>query len=155
MYNGRTDPIEHVNHFNQRMAVHSKDETLMCKMFQSSLELVTMRWFDGLRADSIGSFKELTRAFGSRFVMCSRVPRPLSFLLSLSMRERETLRTYSNRYWEMFNEIDGDFDDMAMNTFKIGLPVKYGLRKSLTSKPVTSMRQFMDWIDKYKRVEED
>ena len=79
----------------------------------------------------------------------------MSSLLSLSMRERETLRTYSNRYWEMFNEIDGDFDDMAINTFKIGLPVKYGLRKSLTSKPVTSVRQLMDWIDKYKRVEEE
>ena len=24
MYNGRTDPVEHVSHFNQRMAVHSK-----------------------------------------------------------------------------------------------------------------------------------
>ena len=60
MYNGKTDPMEHVSHFNQRMAVHSKDETLMCKVFPSSLELVAMRWFDGLRAGSIGSFKELT-----------------------------------------------------------------------------------------------
>ena len=55
----------------------------------------------------------------------------------------------------MFNEIDGDFDDMAINTFKIGLPAKHGLRKSLTGKPVTSVRQLMDWIDKYKRVEEE
>ena len=76
-------------------------------------------------------------------------------LLSLFMREGETLKTYSDRYWEMFNEIDGDFDDMAINTFKIGLPVKYGLRKSLTSKPVINLRQLMDWIDKYKRVEEE
>ena len=127
----------------------------MCKVFPSSLGPMTMRWFDGPRAGSINSFKELTQAFGSRFITCSKVPRPLGSLLSLSMRERETLRTYSNRYWEMFNEIDGDFDDMAINTFKIGLPVKYGLRKSLTSKPVTSVRQLMDWIDKYKRVEEE
>ena len=33
LYNGRTDPIEHVSHFNQKMAVHSKDKTLMCKIF--------------------------------------------------------------------------------------------------------------------------
>ena len=26
MYNGRTDPVEHVSHFNQRMVVHSKNE---------------------------------------------------------------------------------------------------------------------------------
>ena len=60
MYNGRTDPIEHVSQFNQRMTVHSKDEALMCKVFPSSLGPTTMRWFDGLRPNSIDSFKQLT-----------------------------------------------------------------------------------------------
>ena len=41
---------------------------------------------------------------------------------------------YSDRYWEMFNKIDGDFDDMAIRTFKDWL---------------------MDRIDEYKQVEED
>ncbi|XP_023899471.1 uncharacterized protein LOC136068578 [Quercus suber] len=155
MYNGRTDPVEHVSHFNQRMAVHSKNKALICKVFPSSLGPVTMRWFDGLRAGSIDSFKELTQSFGSRFITCSRVPRPLASLLSLSMREEETLKTYLDRYWEMFNEIDGNFDDVAIITFKLGLPAEYGLRKSLTGKPVISIRQLMHQIDKYKRVEED
>ena len=44
MYNGRTDPVEHVSHFNQRMAVHSKNEALMCKVFPSSLRPMVMRW---------------------------------------------------------------------------------------------------------------
>ena len=73
----------------------------------------------------------------------------------MSMREGETLKTYSNRYWEMFNEIDSDFDDVAVRTFKAGLPTEHGLRKSLIGKFVTSVRQLMDRIDKYKRVEED
>ena len=55
----------------------------------------------------------------------------------------------------MYNKIDGDFDDVAISTFKVGLPNEHGLRKSLTGKPVTSIRQLMGWIDKYKRVEED
>ena len=98
MYNGRTDLVEHVSHFNQRMTVHSKNVVLMCKVFPSSLGPMAMRWFDGLGTGSIDSFKELTQAFGSRFIMCSRVPRPLDSLLSPSMRERETLKTYSDRY---------------------------------------------------------
>ena len=98
IYNGRTDPIEHVSQFNQRMAVHSKDEALMCKVFPSSLGLVAMRWFDGLRVNSKDSFKELTQAFGSCFITCSRVPQPLDSLLSLSIREGEALKTYSDRY---------------------------------------------------------
>ena len=55
----------------------------------------------------------------------------------------------------MYNEIEGNYDDVAISTFKRGLPTKHGLRKSLTGKPVTSMRHLMDKIDKYKRVEED
>ena len=127
----------------------------MCKVFPSNLEPVAMRWFDGLRANFIDSFKELTRAFGSRFIMCTRVPRPIDSLLSLSMREGGTLKTYLDRYWEMFNEIDGDFDDVAISTFKVGLPTEHGFRKSLTGKPVTSVCQLMDQINEYKRVKED
>ena len=55
----------------------------------------------------------------------------------------------------MFNEIDGDFNDVVISTFKVGLPAEHSLRKSLIGKPVTSVRQLMDRIDKYKRVEED
>ena len=61
-------------------------------------------------------------------------------LLSLSMRERETLKTYSDRYYETFNEMDGDFDDVAISTFTVDLPAEHGLRKSLTGKPVTIVR---------------
>ena len=55
----------------------------------------------------------------------------------------------------MFSEIDGDFDDVAIKTFKVGLPVEHGLRKSLTGKPTTNVHQLMNRIDKYKRVEEN
>ena len=127
----------------------------MCKVFPSSLGPVAMRWFNGLRANSIDSFRKLTRAFGAHFITCSRVPRPLGSLLSMSMREGEILKAYSDKNWEIFNEIEGEYDDVAISTFKAGLPVEYDLRKSLTGKPVTSVRQLMDRIDKYRRVEED
>ena len=155
IYNGRTDPVEHVSHFNQRMAVHSKNEALICKVFPSNLGPVAMRWFNGLRTNSIDSLRKLTRAFDTRFITCNRVPWPLGSLLSMSMREGETLKTYSDKYWEMFNEIDGDYDDVAINTFKVGLPAEHDLRKSMTGKPIASVRQLMDRIDKYKRVKED
>ena len=60
MYNGRTDPVEHVSQFKQKMAVYSQDETLMCRVFLSSLGPMAMRWFDGLRTNSISSFKKPT-----------------------------------------------------------------------------------------------
>ena len=55
----------------------------------------------------------------------------------------------------MFNEIEGEYDDVAISTFKASLPAEHDLRKSIIGKPVTSVRQLMDRIDKYKRVEKD
>ena len=73
----------------------------------------------------------------------------------MSMRDGETLKAYSDRYWEIFNEIDGSYDHVAISTFKAGLPAEHDLRKSLTGKHVTNVGLLMDRIDKYRRIEED
>ena len=65
--------------------------------------------------------------FGARFVTCSRVLRTLDSLLALSMREGETLKTYLDGYWKLYNELDGDFEDVVVCTFKRGLPTKSDL----------------------------
>ena len=98
MYNGHIDPIDHVSQFKQKMAVHSQDEALLCRVFPSSLRPMPMRWFDGLRTNSISSFKKLTQSFCSWFITCSRVPQPLDSLLSMTMREGESVKSYAERY---------------------------------------------------------
>ena len=37
VYNGRTDLVEHVSQFKLKMAIHSQDEALLCRVFPSSL----------------------------------------------------------------------------------------------------------------------
>ena len=105
MYNGKTVLVEHVSHFNHRMVVQSKNEPLMCKVFLSSLGLVAMRWFNGLRASSIDSFKELTQAFGSRFITCSRVPRPLALLVVFVHEGR---RNFKNIFRQILGDVQRD-----------------------------------------------
>ena len=43
IYNGRTDPVEPVSQFKQKMAVYSQDEALLCRIFPSSLGPMPMR----------------------------------------------------------------------------------------------------------------
>ncbi|XP_075674752.1 uncharacterized protein LOC142643928 [Castanea sativa] len=50
---------------------------------------------------------------------------------------------------------DAEKEEYAIRTFKVGLPAEHDLRKSLTKKPIRSVRQLMDCIDEYKKVEED
>ncbi|XP_050241242.1 uncharacterized protein LOC126690154 [Quercus robur] len=137
------------------MAIHSKNKAQMCKVFPSSLGPIAMRWFDEIEEGSISSYKELTRAFGARFVTCSRVPKPLDSLLSMAMREGETLKNYFDKYWELYKEIFGDFEDVAIRTFNVGLPTQSDLWKSLTMKPPRNMHKLMDHIEEHKRVKDD
>lgn len=43
MYNGRMDLIGNISHFQQSMALHLKNDALMCHMFPSSLESIALK----------------------------------------------------------------------------------------------------------------
>ena len=57
--------------------------------------------------------------------------------------EGETFKTYSDRYWETYNEIDGGFEDVAVRTFKVRLPTEHELRKLLTMKLALNLHQLI------------
>ncbi|XP_023915420.1 uncharacterized protein LOC112026988 [Quercus suber] len=137
------------------MTIYSKNEALMCKIFPSILGPIAMRWFDGLENGSIRGYDELIRAFGARFVMCNRTPKPFTSLLSFAMKEGETLRAYSDCYWELYSEIRGDNVGIAASTFKVGLSIDTDLRASLAMKLVTNMNQLMERVEEYKRLKDD
>jgi len=71
------------------------------------------------------------------------------------MKEGETLKNYMDKYWEIYNEIDGDFNDVAVRAFKVGLLTHSNLWKSLTMKPLRNMHQLVDQIEVHKRVEDN
>lgn len=46
----------------------------------------------------------------------------------MSMKEGETLSTYSDRYWELDNEIRGNNGGVATSTFNVGLPINFQIK---------------------------
>ena len=58
----------------------------------------------------------------------------------MKMRAGETLHGYVGHYWELYNEIGGGNEKIAVSTFRMGLPEDSGLRESLTKKPPEDMK---------------
>ena len=85
----------------------------------------------------------------------NRVPQPVDALLSMKMGVRETFRSYTSRYWELYNENDRGNEKIAAGTFQLKLPEDSELRDSLTRRPLEDMKQLMRHIKKYKRLEDD
>ena len=52
---------------------------------------------------------------------CSRVPQLVDALLSMKMGAGETLRSYTSRYWELYNKISGGNEKIAARIFPLGL----------------------------------
>nr|XP_023894426.1 uncharacterized protein LOC112006377 [Quercus suber] len=135
IYNRKTDPVEHVSHYIHMMSLHSHNNALMCKVFPSSLGSTALRWFNRLRKGFIHAFAKLIQEFGVQFVTYSRVPQPMDALLSMKMKVGKTLQSYTNQYWELYNQIGGGNEKIAASTFRMGLLEDSELWESLTKKP--------------------
>ena len=75
--------------------------------------------------------------------------------MTMKLGDNESIKDYSARFWETYNNIDGCEEDMVVQTFKLGLPPSTDLSQSLTKCPPTNLRKLMDRIEQFIRVEED
>uniref|UniRef100_A0A2N9FSF3 Uncharacterized protein n=1 Tax=Fagus sylvatica TaxID=28930 RepID=A0A2N9FSF3_FAGSY len=147
--------VAHIDHYHHRMALWRYRDPLMCRIFPSSLGEVALRWFNQLERGSIGSWSQMAEVFVGRFITNSRRSRGLDTLMVIRLGTNESLKDYSARFWETYNDIDACAEDTALQAFKLGLPPSTGLRQSLTKRPPTTLKKLMDRVERFVRVEED
>jgi hypothetical protein len=155
VYNGRTDPVAHIGHYHQRMALSRRNDALMCKLFPSSLGEVALRWFNQIDRGTIAFWDQMAEAFVGRFITNSRRPKGMDVLMTMKLGHNESIKNYAARYSETYNDIEGCGEDVAVPTFKLGLPIDSGLRQSLTIRPPNNMKKLMSRIEQFIRLEED
>ena len=97
----------------------------------------------------------MSESFTARFITNTRKPKEIDALLALKMKAGETLKSYSARYWEVYNDIDACDEDIVVKTFRFGLNEDIKLRRSLTKWPPISMADLMTRLEEHIRVEDD
>jgi hypothetical protein len=78
----------------------------------------------------------MAEAFVARFITNSRKRKEMDALLTMKLEDNETIKDYSTRFWETYNDIEGCSEEMEIRTFKLGLPTDTGLRQSLIKRPL-------------------
>ena len=68
MYDGSSDPYDHMLHYNQAMILNAGDDQLLCKVFPDSLKGLALAWFHKLPRGSINTFGELWAVFVSQYL---------------------------------------------------------------------------------------
>ena len=68
MYDGTSDPFDHLMHFQQVMTLDERNDPLMCKVFLSSLHGRALFWLHTLARSSIILLKDLSEIFVTRYL---------------------------------------------------------------------------------------
>ena len=70
MFDGSSDPYDHMLHYNQAMILNVENDHLLCKVFSISLQGPELAWFHRLPRNSMNLFNELCILFISQY-LCS------------------------------------------------------------------------------------
>ncbi|KAK1278190.1 hypothetical protein QJS04_geneDACA014412 [Acorus gramineus] len=97
LYNGTTDPCDHILAFRHSMALYELYDKLMCRLFPSSLEGAALNWFHLLPPAIIHTFEELGTMFAKHFICSKQRKKDLGDLMKIQMQQGETIRQYVDR----------------------------------------------------------
>ena len=89
----------------------------------------------------------MAETFVACFISNSRKTKEMDAFLTMKLQSIETIKEYSVRFWETYNNIDRCDEEVAVRTFKLGLPPDTGLCQSLTKLPALTVAKLMHKID--------
>ncbi|KAL5546684.1 hypothetical protein UlMin_006371 [Ulmus minor] len=126
MYDGTTDPTDHIASYKQRMFTaaipREQREACMCKSFGSSLQGPALQWYTNLANNSISSFAQLTDTFVEQFASSKKLEKLSGDLYRIQQRRTESLRDYVGRFNREKVSIPFCNNETAADAFRKGLP---------------------------------
>ena len=98
MFDGSTDPYDHMLHYNQAMILNAGNDRLLCKVFSASLRGPALAWFHKLLCNSINPFNDLWAAFVSQYLCSVRQKRNINYLQAILKQRLESVRDFMRRF---------------------------------------------------------
>ena len=128
---GATDLIQHLRAYQVKVAVHSYDDYLMCRVFSSSVNGLALEWFYSLSSRSLRSFKEISDAFFNQYTLRQEFKKNNNHLLTIKMKSGETFKHYIDYFQNHMVIVYNCSDDVAVATFIAGLQTDHSFYKHL------------------------
>jgi hypothetical protein len=147
-YDDRSDPSIWLKMYSIAAHASGGNEDHMVGYFPLVMGKAPLLWLDNLPAECITSWATLSRLFTTNYQATYNRPGNTQHLARVRMRRDETLREYTNCYFENRNTLAGVKDDDVIAYYKKGSLISSCSRRStkLTPKPlVTSWPTSTNW----------
>ncbi|GFZ19863.1 hypothetical protein Acr_28g0005680 [Actinidia rufa] len=93
------------------------------------------------------SFLQFSELFVAQFIIKTKAPKVVSSLLTLCKGKNVMLRNYSKRYWELYNEIKGCSEELAVINYKLRLTPREKFYDDLALNPPIDLRNLMSQVE--------
>jgi len=97
-YDGTTNPDEHLDAYTTHMSLYTTDDTVLCRVFPTSLKGGALSWFTKLSPNSVDCLETLVVKFDVQFATSQ--PHHLMSIALVSIRQEkgESLRKFIDRF---------------------------------------------------------
>ncbi|XP_024032291.1 uncharacterized protein LOC112094827 [Morus notabilis] len=114
LYNGRSDPDDHLEVYTGHMVLHGYPEEVMCRAFRNHLSDSARRWFRSLKPNSITSWDDLKNAFLTQFISVKKYIKPKQNLSRVYQGPNESLKDWIARFGEHVAATEEISDEVAL-----------------------------------------
>ena len=153
LYDGSTDPNEHLNVYKTQMTMYTTDNNVWCKVFPTSLQEEPLTWFTELPSNSIDDFDVLAAKFSTQYATSRPHHMSSMSLLAVQQEKGESLRTFLDRFNKACMNIRGLKQELALHHLVSAIrPSRF--TESLIKKPPQDMEDLHTRATKFMQIEE-
>ncbi|KAJ0847565.1 putative retrotransposon gag domain-containing protein [Helianthus annuus] len=159
LYDGTTDPEEHIAQYRERMEINPIPEKLkeacLCKGFGSTLTGSALKWLLSLPPYSITSFANLVNLFNNQFSCSRKFEKLTSDLYRITQNHNESLRDYITKFSKESLDIPNLDMATAVEAFKMGLLKDSLFYDDLVMAPCRNLDEVRTRALRFIRLEDD
>ncbi|GFZ02701.1 hypothetical protein Acr_15g0013090 [Actinidia rufa] len=153
IYEGKTDPMDHLDSYKSLMSLQGCSDEVMCKAFSATLKGPARSWFRKLSPGTVDSFGELSRLFVANFMSCRNRQKNASHLFTVHQKETESLKDFVKRFNQAVLDVEDPSDKVIIMAMMEGL--RPGpLFDSLSKNVPETLSALQSKADKYIAAEE-
>ncbi|XP_057505736.1 uncharacterized protein LOC130789027 [Actinidia eriantha] len=117
IYEGKTDPMDHLDSYKSLMSLQGCSDEVMCKAFSATLKGSARSWFQKLPPGTIDSFGDLSRLFVANFMSCRNRQKNVSHLFTVHQKETESLKDFVRRFNHAILEVEDPSNKRKANKY--------------------------------------
>jgi len=153
LYDGSTDPDEHLNVYKTQMTLYTTDNNVWCKVFPTSLQGELLTWFTELPPNSIDDFDLLAAKFFTQYATSRPHHMSSMSLLAVQQEKGESLRIFLDRFNKACMNIRGLKQEVTLHHLVSAIrPSRF--TESLIKKPPKDMEDLRTRATKFMQIEE-